>query len=78
MKRCSERVEMDVPRRPANALNVEVGTPLPRCRLKTPASWRGFDPRATRWLLSGGDPLVLGPCQQCKGSTDKLDRNVDR
>ena len=59
---CPERVELPVPRRPANALNVEIGTPLPRCRLKTPSNWGDHDPRGTRWILSGGDPLVLWVC----------------
>ena len=51
-----------VPRRPANALNVEVGRPADRCRLRTPPEWGNSDPRATRWLLSGGGPFVLGRC----------------
>lgn len=59
---CPERVELEVPRRPANALNVEVGAPRARCRLKPPEAWNGADPRAARWLLSGGSPLVLGTC----------------
>jgi len=66
-KDCSHLVEVDVPRRPANALNVEVGTPLPRCKLKAPEEWRGREPRSgfslvIRWLGSGGSPFVLGAC----------------
>jgi hypothetical protein len=59
---CCDRVEMDVPRRPANALNVEVGTPAARCRQMTPEHWDDADPRGYRWLASGGSPLVLGHC----------------
>lgn len=39
--RCPYRVVPDAERRPANALNVEIG-----------------------WLLSGGSPLVFGPCSR--------------
>jgi hypothetical protein len=64
--RCPDRVELLL-RRPANALNVEVGGwPLPRCRLQTPREWGDADPWATRWLASGGSPLVLEPCA-CSG-----------
>lgn len=59
---CDQRIELGVEGRPANALNVEIGAPLPRCRLKTPGNWQGSDKRAVRWLWSGGSPLVLGPC----------------
>lgn len=71
-KDCSHRVEVDVPRRPANALNVEVGTPAPRCKLKVPEDWAGREPRsglslAARWMWSGGSPLVFGVCTpNCK------------
>ncbi len=63
---CRDLIKLGVPARPANALNVEVGTPVPRCRLRTPAHWNGVDPRASRWLLSGGSALVLGHCTNCK------------
>lgn len=59
---CSELITLGVPRRPANALNIEVGQPLDRCRLKTPDHWGSTDPRASRWILSGGSALVLGIC----------------
>jgi hypothetical protein len=59
---CQKLIQLGVPRRPANALNVEVGQPLDRCRLKTPEHWGDADPEAARWLLSGGSPLVLGMC----------------
>lgn len=55
-KGCPERMCGETPRRPANALNVEVGTPQPRCRLKSP------DGRGGAWLLSGGSPLAYGVC----------------
>jgi hypothetical protein len=61
---CHELVEAEFLRRPSNALNVEPMQPGPRCRLRTPEHWKGKDPRASRWLLSGGSPLVLGPCAQ--------------
>jgi hypothetical protein len=62
IKLCPDRMELGVPARPANALNVEIGQPLTRCRLKTPEHWGHTDPRGARWLLSGGSPLVLGLC----------------
>ena len=63
---CRSRISFDVSRRPANALNVEIGTPLPRCISKTPAHWRGMS--GIRWLASGGDALVFGPCDgDCPG-----------
>lgn len=60
--RCTDRVEVALARRPANALNVEIGKSLDRCRLQTPPEWGTADPRATRWLWSGGSPLILDPC----------------
>jgi hypothetical protein len=59
---CSQRITPEVPRRRGNALNIEVGTPLPRCKLKLPAHWHGSGVSAARWLMSGGDPLVFGIC----------------
>ncbi len=59
---CPKLIAPELLRRPANALNVEVGQAVPRCRLKTPEHWGDADPEATRWLRSGGSPLVLGPC----------------
>ena len=53
---CPSRIELEVERRPANALNVEIGTPVPRCRLRSP------DGRGSAWLLSGGSPLAYGVC----------------
>jgi hypothetical protein len=52
------------PRR-ANALNVEIGQPAPRCRLAWPEEWQGRGSGADlgfRWLASGGDALVFGGC----------------
>ena len=48
--------------RRANALNCEPMQASTKCRLKTPEHWKQNDPRASRWLLSGGSPLVLGDC----------------
>ena len=59
---CPKLITPELLRRPANALNVEVGQAAPRCRLKTPEHWGDADPEATRWLRSGGSPLALGPC----------------
>lgn len=61
-EKCPQRIALPVPQRPGNVLNVEIGLPVPRCRCRTPESWGGFDPRAVRWLNSGGSALVLGPC----------------
>lgn len=58
---CPNRVKLEVERRPGNALNVEVGTPAPRCKLQTPEHW-GKAPSVARWLASGGSALVLGRC----------------
>ena len=66
VRTCPERIEPEALRRPANALNIEIGTPTARCRLKPPESWNGADPRAFRWIHSGGSPLVLGKCA-CPG-----------
>jgi hypothetical protein len=59
-EKCPNLVKLEVERRPGNALNVEIGTPIPRCKLCPPPHWRGAS--VTRWLLSGGSPLVLGAC----------------
>lgn len=63
---CGERVALPILRRPAPGLNVEIGKPLDRCRLRTPPEWGDFDPRGARWLGSGGDPLVLGVCSRAR------------
>jgi hypothetical protein len=53
---CPQRWVLPVERRRANALNVEVGAPLPRCQ------WRSPDGRGHAWFLSGGSQLDYGPC----------------
>lgn len=58
---CASRVEISPIRRPANALNVEIGTPMDRCMNKRPAHWTE-KMTAIRWLRSGGEALVLGVC----------------
>lgn len=63
---CRHRIELPLERRPANALNIEIGASLPRCRLRTPEHWGDADPRAARWLLSGGSALILGPCSRAR------------
>lgn len=60
---CPYRIALEVERRPGNALNVEIGTPVARCRSKPPRHWpagAGW----LRWLASGGSPLVFGPCSR--------------
>lgn len=59
---CPHRIALSVERRPANALNMEIGTPQPRCRCLTPDEWGADDPRAVKWIRSGGSALVLGVC----------------
>ncbi len=53
---------LDIERRPANALCVEIMTPVPRCTRKLPPHWKGSGASALRWLGSGGSPLVFGRC----------------
>jgi len=55
-KTCPSRRELEVERRPGNALNIEVGTPLPRCTEKSP------DGRGMAWVWSGGSLLAYGTC----------------
>lgn len=61
---CESLITLGVTRRPANALNVEIGSAAPRCKLKPPQNWKLVTnpPSVGRWLSSGGSPLVLGPC----------------
>lgn len=59
---CGQLVSADFLRRPANALNVEVMQPMPRCRRKMPEHWSGTGTSSLRWLASGGSPLVFGRC----------------
>jgi hypothetical protein len=60
--RYAARSGLVLPRRRANGLNIEVGTPAPRCLLKLPDHWRGPGASAIRWLASGGSALVFGHC----------------
>jgi hypothetical protein len=64
---CPHRIEPTLERRPGNALNIEIGQPSARCRLRPPRHW-GAAVSVARWLLSGGDPMVLGYCSRagCK------------
>lgn len=57
---CPSRMALGIPRRPANALNVEIGQPMNRCKERSP------DGRGAIWLLSGGSPLAYGLCA-CAG-----------
>lgn len=63
---CGERVVLALQRRPVNGLNVEIGQPLDRCRLRTPPEWGDVDPRGARWIHSGGDPMILGVCGRAR------------
>jgi hypothetical protein len=68
---CPYRIALGVERRPANALNLEIGTPIPRCTRKLPDHWFGAGRSALRWLGSGGSPLVFGYCNtDCPEETD--------
>jgi hypothetical protein len=55
--RCPDRVSLPVERRRANALNVEIGAPLPRCAQRSP------DDRGFAWVASGGSWLAYGACE---------------
>ena len=59
-RHCEYRLALDVERRPGNALNLEVGTPMPRCTGRSP------DGRGLAWLLSGGSALAYGICAKVK------------
>jgi hypothetical protein len=61
---CPHRLELETPRRRANALCIEAGYfPIPRCKLKPPDHWP--EGMVIRWLWSGGgDPTVLGKCSR--------------
>jgi len=68
LAQCLYRIELGVLRRPANALNVEIGAPAPRCKLKPVPEWECREPKSGpslvfRWLASGGSPLVLQKCE---------------
>jgi hypothetical protein len=62
-KHCSNRVDPALERRPANALCIEIGTPMPRCLFREPGgSKEGRSNLA--YLLSGGSILAYGICEQ--------------
>lgn len=58
---CPYRISPKPTMRPVNGLNIEISSPCNRCRIKVPSHWQN-DPHGSRWLGSGGDPLVLGQC----------------
>lgn len=58
---CKHYAEPTLERRPGNALNLEIGTPMPRCLLKRPEHWPETA-STLRWLGSGGGLFVFGPC----------------
>lgn len=64
-EKCKFLITPKLERRPANALNIEIATPCPRCTLKPPEDWP--EGMVLRWLGSGGTPFVLGACMpnQC-------------
>ena len=53
---CPSRRVLPVERRPGNALNIEIGTPVPRCMERSP------DGRGAAWVASGGSMLAYGVC----------------
>ena len=59
---CTARLRGEIERRPGNALNVEIGAPIDRCLDKRPHTWHEGSVSGVRWLASGGDPLIFGPC----------------
>lgn len=61
---CKARQCPDIERRPGNALNVEIGTPQPRCLFKPPDG-RGVtrDGSTLDYLRSGGSVLAYGLCE---------------
>lgn len=67
---CTDRIDVALERRPANALNVEIMTPSPRCRQQSP------DGRGSAWILSGGAPLAYGTC--CRSSCPGLAQANER
>jgi hypothetical protein len=60
---CLSRRELRVERRPGNALNIEIGAPMPRCMFQPPDG-RGVtrDGGTLDWLRSGGAELDYGIC----------------
>ena len=61
---CPDRICGPMHRRPANALNIEVGSePRPRCVARTPKEWGDADPMGARWRQSGGHFAVFGECK---------------
>ena len=78
---CCHRIQPDLVRRPANALNIEIGTPMARCILKKPENWEGKTHpayTATRWLGSGGSPLIFGVCSaNCPMEREMLGDSVN-
>lgn len=66
---CRAALVLPVERRPGNALNLEVGAPMPRCPRKLPAHWPATA-SALNWVGSGGSPLVFGVCD---GACDAKD-----
>jgi hypothetical protein len=55
-ERCPSARFPELPRRPGNALNIEIGQPMTRCLERSP------DGRGLIWLLSGGSLLAYGIC----------------
>lgn len=72
-QKCDARREQRIERRPGNALNVEIGTPMPRCMLQPPDG-RGVtkDGGTFDWLRSGGSELDYGAC--CAANCPKADK----
>lgn len=62
---CHDCHRPNIERRPGNALNVEIGTPLPRC-LQKPPDGRGVtcDGGTLDYLRSGGSVLAYGVCAE--------------
>lgn len=61
LESCRSRIVPTLERRPANALNVEIGQPVARCLNRKPEHWPA-SVSALRWIGSGGGALVFGHC----------------
>lgn len=62
-KHCCNRVDPAAERRPANALCIEIGAPLPRCLFREPGGPREGRSNLSYWI-SGGSILAYGICEK--------------
>lgn len=64
---CTAGLEAPLERRPANALNIEIGAPSRRCSMQPPDG-RGVtrDGSTLDYLRSGGSVLAYGRCEKAQ------------